>query len=284
MTAPYAARIVALDPVLGSALAGWRNGGNLGARISRTLTPRLTAEFGVDYGFAPLRLTKANSSAIEATRASFIDAFRAFILANPGRTLKNVTSVAAVDSGDARQWLTSAALLVNLKTSGRTVPYATVGASLISITGEGPRARLHGNYQFTNMSGAPFDESDDVAVAAVRDDLSVGALLGGGVKYYLAPRWGVRLDVRVSFSWDGTATALSATPNVTLGLQPASRLTLNGNPTIQFGNSSGPVTSLGVTGLAPSSLSGPVLTDVETFSGDGVSTRTNIAVGVFWRF
>jgi hypothetical protein len=284
MTAPFAARIAALDPVLGRAMAAWQNGGSMGARISRALTPRLTAEFGIDVGFARLRPTGDNADAIEATAASFSDAFRGFILANPSRVMKSVTSSAALERGDARQLLTSAALLVNLRTGGRLIPYAAVGASLISVTGDRPSARLHGNYQFSNMSGAQFDESDDVAVVAVSDGLSVGGLLGGGVKYYVSSRWGVRLDVRVSLTKDERATALTATPTVVVGSQPAGRLTLNAEPTIQFGNSTGTVTSLGVTGLAPSSLSGPALDGLRTFSGSGVAPRTSVTAGVFWRF
>jgi hypothetical protein len=50
------------------------------------------------------------------------------------------------------------------------------------------------------------------------------------------------------------------------------------------GNSTAPVTSLGVTGLAPSTVSGPAITGHRTWSGSGVARHTNIAAGVFWRF
>jgi hypothetical protein len=70
-----------------------------------------------------------------------------------------------------------------------------------------------------------------------------------------------------------------------LGLLPAGRGLLNADPTIQFSNnSSDPVTALGVTAVAASTLTGPAMTDLRTWSGSGVSSHTNITAGIFWRF
>jgi hypothetical protein len=41
---------------------------------------------------------------------------------------------------------------------------------------------------------------------------------------------------------------------------------------------------LGVTGVAPSSLSGPAIAGFRTWAGEGVMIHTNVAAGVFWRF
>src|SRR5262245_46241379 len=49
-------RIVPLDPVLARPLGEHRGGGSVGVRISRVLTPRVTAELSVDYGLATLRI------------------------------------------------------------------------------------------------------------------------------------------------------------------------------------------------------------------------------------
>jgi hypothetical protein len=51
-----------------------------------------------------------------------------------------------------------------------------------------------------------------------------------------------------------------------------------------FSNSTLPVTNQGVTVVGSSTLTGPALTGFRTFSGSGVSTQTNIAAGLFWRF
>ena len=126
--------------------------------------------------------------------------------------------------------------------------------------------------------GAPVNETDNVTVRDARDDRTVAGILGGGVRYHVSPRWGIRLDVRVSLSKNTAITVLDATPNVALGLLPAGRTILNADPTIQFNNanSSDPSTT--------SSLTGPAMTGLHTFSGGGVSNHTNITAGLFWRF
>jgi hypothetical protein len=284
-TTPFPGRIATLDPVLGRSLGERRRGGSIGARVSRVLTPRLSAEVSVDYSLARLHITQANSDAIEATRAGFIAAFSGLITSNPSRVLNSLTSVAALDSGGAHQLFTSGALIINLRTTGDVIPYATVGASLISTTGKMPSATLRGNYQFLNPSGSPINETDNVAVRDVRDARTVAGLLGGGVTYHVSPRWGIRFDARASLGRNSAGTVVDATPNVALGLLPAGRGLLNADPTIQFSNnSSDPVTSLGVTAVAASTLTGPPLTGLRTFSGSGVSSETNIAAGIFWRF
>ncbi|HTM24668.1 MAG TPA: hypothetical protein VL225_05715 [Vicinamibacterales bacterium] len=284
MSTPFPGRIATLDPVLGRSLGERPRDGSIGARVSRTFTPRLSAELSVDYGLGRMQITQANRDAIEATRASFIAAFNGLITANPGRVLKSLTSTAALESGGAHQLFTSGALIVNLRAAGRIVPYATFGASLISSLGAMPRATLTGNYQFLNPSGSPINETDTVTVRDVRER-SVGGILGGGVKYDVARRWGIRLDARVSLSRNSASTVLDATPNVALGQLPAGRLVLNSSPTLQFSNNStDPVTALSVTAVAASTLTGPAISGLRTFSGSGVSTHTSVTAGIFWRF
>jgi hypothetical protein len=124
-----------------------------------------------------------------------------------------------------------------------------------------------------------------VTVTDARDDHTAAGILGGGVKYHISPRWGIRLDARVSLSKNIASTVVDATPNVALGLLPAGRSVLAADPTVQFSNnSSDPVTALGVTAVAASTLTGPAIADLRTFSGNGVSSATNISAGIFWRF
>jgi hypothetical protein len=283
MTVPFSGRIATLDPVLARSLGEWRTGGTIGARVSRVLTPRLGIELSVDYGLARIQMTQANIDAIEATRASFIAAFGGFITSNPGRVLKSLTSTAALESG-GHHLFTNAALIINLRTTGKVIPYATVGASLISIIGKMPSATLEGNYQFSNASGSMMNETDRVTVSDAQGS-TVAGILGGGVKYLVSPRWGIRIDTRVSLSKNAARTTLDATPNVALGQLPAGRLVLNADPTITFSNNwSDPVTALSVTAVAASTLSGPAMSGVRTFSGSGVSSYTSITAGAFWRF
>ncbi len=204
--------------------------------------------------------------------------------------LNSLTSTAALDNGGSHQLFTSGALIIDLTTTGKVIPYATIGASLISTTGQTPTAGLRGNYQFLSPGGlllmpAPINETDNVTLRDARDDHTVAGILGGGVKYYVSPRWGIRFDARVSLSKNPAGTVVDATPNVVLGGLPAGRSVLQATPTVQFSNNStDPVTLLGVTAVAASTLTGPAITGLRTFSGSGVSSHTNITGGIFWRF
>ncbi|MEO5896448.1 MAG: hypothetical protein ABIS06_12165 [Vicinamibacterales bacterium] len=283
--ARFPERITTLDPVLGRSLGKWRRGGSIGARVSRLLTPRLSAELSVDYSLRRRQMTQANSDAIEATRASFVSAFNGMITHDPRPVLQSLTSTAAIEGGSGHQFFTSGTLIINLRTIGGIVPYATVGASVLSTTGQMPSATLKGNYQILLVNGAQINETDNVTVRDARDERTFAGILGGGLKYYVSSRWGIRLDARVSLSKNTASTVLDATPNVALGQLPAGRSIYSSNPTIQFSNnSSDPVTALGSTAVAASTLSGPALTGLATFSGRGVSRHTNITGGVFWRF
>lgn len=277
-------RITTLDPVLGRSFGRWRSGAGIGVSVIRALTPRISAELSLDYGLQRLQITQSNSDAIEATRASFIPAFTGVITVNRARVLNSVTSTATLESGSRRQLFASGMLIANLRTTGDIIPYATIGAGLISIAGERPSATIRGNYQFLLPNGAPIDETDTVTVREDGDHTFAG-ILGGGVKYRVSPRWGIRLGVRVALSKNAANTVVDASPSVALGQQPVGRGVLGGEPSIQFSNnSSDPVTALGVTAVAASTLTGPVITGLRTFSGSGVSTHTNIAAGIFWRF
>ena len=285
MTAAFPGRMVALDPVLGRSLGEARRGGTLGLRLTRVVTPRLSVELNLDYSLIRLQMTQANSDAIEATRASFIPAFNGLITSNPNRVLNSLTSTATGKNGTGGELFTTGTLVVNLRTTGTIIPYATAGAGLIATTGTMPAVTLTGSYRFLNPSGSPINETDTVTVREGRNRRTVAGILGGGVKYLVSPRWGIRIDARVSLSKNTVTTLLDANPNATLGLLPVGRGTLNADPTIQFSNNwSDPITTLGVTSVARSTLSGPAVTGFRTWSGSRVSSHTNITAGIFWRF
>jgi hypothetical protein len=278
-------RIAALDPVLGRPLATRKPGGSIGVSLSRALTPRLGAELSVDYSRVRLYIAKPNSDAIEATRASFVPAFEGMIRFNPNRVLNSVTSAAAFDDGNTYQLFAAGSLVVNLRDSGTLIPYASLGVGLIAIGGEMPRTTLNGNYQFRLPGGPPINESDSVTVRAAGGDRTLAGIVGGGVKYQVSRGWGIRLGVRIAVSGNAADTILDAAPNVALGLLPAGRGVLGGNPSIQFSNNStDPVNALDVTAVSASSLTAPPIAGFRTFSGRGVVSHTNVTAGVFWRF
>ena len=101
---------------------------------------------------------------------------------NPNRVLNSVTSSATLEDGGAREIVSSGAVLVNLRSSGAVIPYAAIGAGLVSITGDMPSVVMLGNYQFRLPAGPPVDETDNVTVSDGRDRHTAAGILGGGVK------------------------------------------------------------------------------------------------------
>jgi hypothetical protein len=171
-------RIITLDPVLGRSLGARQPGASIGVSVRRAFTPRLGAELSVEYSRARLQIIDSNSDAIEATRASFVPAFEGMIRFNRNRVLNSVTSTAVLEDGSGHQLLASGALTLNLRTAGALIPYATLGAGLVSTSGELPRSTLRGNYQFLLAAGNPINETDTVTVRAARDDRAMAGIVG----------------------------------------------------------------------------------------------------------
>src|SRR6266550_1854692 len=207
--------IVALDSVLKSPFVERRSGGSVGIRVGRVLTPRFTAEFTLDEGFGALAVTPSSQKAIEATRASFVTAWSPVLSSRGSPT---VTSLATIGDRENRQRFATGALLINLASRGRLKPYAAFGAGLVAGQGEAPAAQLVGSYQFSLAlpSGTPipapmFHETDTVSIRSSVHNAFTG-VLGGGFKYALSQRWGVRADVRDYISRNSVDTVLTATP------------------------------------------------------------------------
>lgn len=266
--------MTSLDPVLGGLLAERRHGGSFGVRVSRALNSRLAAEFSLDYSLAQLEITGAAVTGIATSRDSFLAVFND-LLRGPF-SQPRVTSTADLGDGKARQVVSTGTLNINLKTSGNLIPYVTAGAGVISSVGATPSATLAGNYQFLLLPFlSPHDQSDTVSVRDSRPDHALVGVFGGGVRWHASPRWGVRFDVRGHLSRNKVSTLLDAnSATVTRTAPPLTTFSTPTNPSIQFSN--GPA--------RPSSLSGPRIDGVETFSGNGIQSQFNITAGVFWRF
>ena len=89
-------------------------------------------------------------------------------------------------------------------------PYAAVGAGLV-LHGDRPVTALTGNYQFSNTTtGASFNETDSITVRDTRSTRTAMAVLGGGVKYQVSARWGIRIDARVFIGDNPGSTGLDA--------------------------------------------------------------------------
>jgi hypothetical protein len=271
--------IVPLDSVLQSRFVDRRPGGAFGARVSRSLTARFSAELSVDYAWAPLAIDSDALTGLELTRVTFENTFHG-LLAGPAARMQTVTATSTLDERRGHQFTSTGALLIAITTRSRLVPYAVAGGGIITNRGGTPSAHVTGQYQFTFPPvpvPAPIvipttlvNEADEVRVRAAADTRFALAL-GGGVKYPIRGRLGLRIDLRDHIYRDAMSTRLDATPATQLG---PGALTLGTVPRLTFGGST----------FIRSTLSGPAIHDFETFRATGLQHQINLAAGLFWRF
>jgi hypothetical protein len=155
-----------------------------------------------------------------------------------------------------------------------------LGAGIVSTSGEEASATLAGGYRFASPAGeseAPFDETDTVTVRS--SGTSFVGVAGVGWKQDLSARWGLRFDARAYLSGNPARIVLDAGPSVTKGSPASAYVASSSIGAIQFVNDgSGPYEG------QQSSLSGPAIAGLETFSGTGILTQVNVTLGVFLRF
>jgi hypothetical protein len=269
-----AAAITPLDPVFARSFVDDQRGTSVGVRVSRRLSRRFSAELAFEHGVIRLRMDPAVIPIVEAARASFVPAWTA-VIANGPFVSANVTSESALHDGRGRQSLTTGALNINLRTSGKLVPYATAGAGFLVTTGEAPSASLTGHYQFQTLDQIPVNETDTVRLRSSVDNGPV-FVVGGGLRYFVSPRWGIRVDIRGLFNRVTTTTFVDATPSV-MSASPSAPAIVAASlttPAVQFSNN---------VIFGPSSLARP-LNDFRGFEGSGVQKQVNTTAGVFFRF
>ena len=124
----------------------------------------------------------------------------------------------------------------------------------------------------------PFHETDRVSLRHVVDDTVFVGLFGGGVKFFVTSRSGIRADVRIHLGQTTVQTLLSANPEVDKITSPelGTFLWITTDPSVRFAN--------GSFGGVESSLSGPDITDFEAFEVSGVTRQVLASVGYFFRF
>jgi hypothetical protein len=280
-----------LDPVLSSAATRLPFGGGAGLRLGRRLSRRLTAEIDVEYGSHAPAFTESARAGIEDSRTSFDTAWSTALASLPA---SKVTSLATVRAGSGRQLVATGVLSVSLVTGDapkwsrrsprrRFVSYLSVGAGIISTTGEEPSATLLGRYQFASQAGeseASFEETDTVTV---RSSTTFGTALVGvvglGWKQDVSTRWGIRFDARTHLTRNTTRIVMDARPSVTTGSPASAFVASSSIGAIQFVNNGS-----GAYEGHRSSLSGPAIAGFETFRGTGIVAQFNITLGVFLRF
>ena len=269
-----ASRLTAIDPVITSSAASRDSGANVGVRVARRIGSRYFAEATVDFAHTPLRFSQKALDGIEASRATFVTAFRDLFMSGPSPN-PNVTAPVDLNEGSGREVITTGVFGVDLLTRGRLIPYVVGGGGVAHVTGDPPSATITGNYGFTiPFPGVPpVNETDKLAIRLTQDANSPVAVFGGGFRFVVSPRWGVRFDVRASVGGGASDVVIDATPSVTTG-SPSVLLVTPTIPSAVFSTST----------TQNSSLSGPVISGLKTFSGSGSSLRTNVVGGVYFRF
>lgn len=105
------------------------------------------------------------------------------------------------------------------------------------------------------------------------DERAFAGVFGGGVKFALSPRQGVRAELRVSTAPSATAIRIDARPAAVTG-SPAFSLSSFTTPSLVFSN----------TPAVRHNLSGAPIADLKTFTGSGRDVETSLTVGYFFRF
>ena len=280
---PASTRIVPLNPALTAASLTRGTGASFGVRVGRRLTSKLRTELVIDSRGGSLRFTDSAKQQIEATRASFTPMWNAIIATGGGVIFTSPTVTATttfVDNVSRRQTIVAGVGTFELGRRGRLAPYLSGGAGVLMNSGDTPSVTLTGRYRFTiNFSqpagaSVPFDETDVAKVHfGQKDNVAIG-LFGGGVRYYLRPRQGLRLDLGFEVGADPIDTLVNATPATVQGA-PSGWIPSNTSPAIQLSNT---------TTSARSNLSDPAIANLRTFVGQGAQSRVHFTIGYFFRF
>ena len=182
------------------------------------------------------------------------------------------TDVTTVDDGGG-ELLAVGALRIALG-SGRAVePYVIVGGGVARALGDaGPSLNLRADLRFVTSGVQQLQQIDAVTVTTL-PQLGGVFLTGGGLRKAVGGRSAIRLDARVHWIGDTTATRVQTAPE-----------DIDGPSAVLFLRAS--TVSITFSGFAPaarSSLSVP-LENFETFTASGMRTQFSLTFGYDIRF
>ncbi len=212
-------QLPALDAMLISLGATRDAGGTFGFTIGRDLSAHWAIDVDVDANLQALRMTSAATSAIEATRAGFVNTFQALFLTSRSASLFSGLAVTATTTGatsGGSQVEASGSLRYRLRPGAKLDPFISIGAGLLADAGSTPSQTLTGDYQFTFASpvGAMtvHKQTDTVSIHALDGGSRLIGILGGGVDKALSARSGLRFAARLTVASNRAETTLDAGP------------------------------------------------------------------------
>jgi hypothetical protein len=143
--------------------------------------------------------------------------------------------------------------MVNLRETGKAIPYVTMGAGVVFNRGDAPSATLVGTYQL----GAPGQivGTDTVNLRYSLSSRTYVGLGGAGLRYFITPTRGIR----------------SPFPLINTGA-------------LQF-SSTAPLTGVSISATPGAvSAAGTLAPGLTTFAGTGLLAQVGITLGFFLRF
>lgn len=238
--------------------------------MAHALTHRVDVEFTVDASAGQNALTTSALTALRNATGSFVTAWTAAFQRAPDTATSQLTT-ASLAGGQISATGTLNAYLRR----GRFSPYLAAGGGAILSTGSAS-ATLLGHLQLS-AGGTSASETDVLTLVGRQGHLEPVLSIGGGFTEDVTPRSGLRLDVRVYLSGNSAGTFVSASPTTTTSPPGVITLIATGQEiqdTIVFSGTSG----------VSSTLSGPALSNVRTFTGSGVVAQASLTLGYFFRF
>jgi hypothetical protein len=290
-------RATPLEAALAQPLTHEKPRVNVGGRIGRVLTPRLTVELSMDYSPDRTEIRESVSEGLRQALVSSATTMRDVVFAASGYPAEQVAEV-TFRAGQGGHVLTTGTVKVGFGPIGRVRPFASGGAGVASRFGKVPRAVLEHRYYFRSGHFFPFEfeEVDLVTVRAAPASHMFVAVVGGGLDIQPGlelwrgaarntSRWGIRVEGRVFLSGAATETQLDAHPSVVTTAErygPNDGLSANVFVTgdaaaIQFSNDPS------LTGFE-STLGGAPMNGSGVFRDRGTRVRVVVTSGLFVRF
>jgi hypothetical protein len=266
------ARVAPLDAALEALNLDYGTRTTIGVRVRRDVTARYAAELSIDVLTGSAGIDEALLSAVGQTRDSFRAAMAALLAEGPFTGVVVDANSATID-GSNREIAITGAASIRFGGGAGFVPYATVGAGVLTGTGDLPSITLEGAYRFRILDEVPIEEADRVTIRYENQPALI-AVLGGGVRRHLGAGWGLHADGRMFIGPQRARLLIDASPSVARST-PADSIETVTNPSIQFSNEP----SLGRLSTLSGSLDG-----FTAFSSSGIQTRVLITFGMFVTF
>jgi hypothetical protein len=243
-----------------------------GMRFRKALNHPWSLELGLEVSAESVSVSNEQRAGLDATSSTFRATFSELLSTGPFVS-PVVDASATAASGTQTDVTVTAALNYAMKPWGSWEPYAVFGGGIVLPAGSALTADVSGRYRFLTGGTVPIDETDTLTIRH-RGRMTFVAVTGGGVRWAVTDRWGLRIDARLLAGPATNVVAVDAIPTVATGM-PAGFIESFTYPNLQFSNN-------GSTGRR-STLGSPPLDDVVVFKG-GWQLRGRATVGLYFLF